>query len=178
MIHRVVVALLAVFSFIAVAEAQVRVVPVQPSPRPAPPATSVDPQPIVLPADLLLRSLRLSCVGTDLASLRIVTSKETYLANWSCFPYTCATDTKTCRTGCTSNTDCAAGTICQDGRCAIPAPPRCSEDFLTSIGPYGTDSCAPYKCNASSGLCQRDCRTSKDCDPMSRCDAELRICKQ
>jgi hypothetical protein len=125
--------------------------------------------------DLAIKSLRLTCVDANVAALRIVTSRETYNVQYPCFPFTCAADTRTCRSGCSENGQCAQGTVCAGGHCVVPTP-RCSSDGHFSVSPLGSDKCDPYNCNAASGTCNRDCRTSADCGSGSVCEISARLC--
>src|SRR6266571_3625862 len=86
--------------------------------------------------DLAIKSIRLTCVDANGAA-----------------------DTHTCRSGCSENGQCAQGTVCAGGHCVVPTP-RCSSDGHFSVSPLGSDKCDPYNCNAASGTCNRDCRTS------------------
>ena len=125
--------------------------------------------------EIKIRSLRLGCLGTDFATLRLITADGTHTLNYSCFPYTCAADTRTCRTGCSADAECTAGTVCSDGKCVIPVA-RCNADRSASVSALGTDVCSPYTCEAASGRCQRDCRTSNDCSGGFVCDVAARLC--
>lgn len=125
--------------------------------------------------DLMLRSVRLGCGANGFASMRIVTSREAFSIVYSCFPLTCDSETKTCRSSCADDSHCSGGTVCSEGKCVVPFP-RCSTDGKRSVSPLGSDECEPYTCNGSTGTCNRDCRTSADCQGGYACDTTIRQC--
>jgi hypothetical protein len=78
----------------------------------------------------------------------------------------CDAPTGKCKTSCAGDEDCAAGFVCDSGKCAPkPAPPpvHCSDDRTSSIAPDGKSTpCSPYRCG-SDGSCPTSCASSSDC---------------
>lgn len=94
-----------------------------------------------------------------------------------CAPYVCASGGG-CLTSCSVNGDCAKGFVCQGIAC-VPdtATATCSTDLSESIPKSGPrQSCAPYRCDPSTGACRTTCAKSDDCAPGSVCDPAATRC--
>ena len=97
--------------------------------------------------------------------------------NYSCAPFACDDEGKTCRLNCLDNRFCAKGFICnkQSGQCFRPAN-TCSDE-LTSIAAEGASkSCFPYKC--AMGNCLGTCKGNDECWPGHECIIEQHRCSQ
>lgn len=87
----------------------------------------------------------------------------------SCIPYTCAERSGQCLTSCSSDAECAAGSVCNlgAGRCVVTT--MTCKDATTVIHPDGTlVSCAPYRCAA--GACRDACALPLDCADGFTCE--------
>jgi hypothetical protein len=92
----------------------------------------------------------------------------------SCLPFSCSA--KGCFTSCTNDAECADGYQCRAPSCVAKAA-SCAADLLSSVPSGGQAiSCAPYRCDQTSGDCRRDCQTSDDCAPGSTCDTASKLC--
>jgi len=89
----------------------------------------------------------------------------------SCGAYAC--DATACKTSCTTKADCAATYNCVDGKCA-PITAKCDEAGTASVPTNGDapKSCAPYRCDPSTGNCFGKCATSADCAPGAACGTD------
>ena len=83
-------------------------------------------------------------------------------AGVDCAAYACDSATGACKNVCLSNTDCAAGAVCNQasGVCATITN-TCIDEFTSQSSDGKKSSCAPYKC--SGGVCAQACTTSADC---------------
>jgi hypothetical protein len=89
-------------------------------------------------------------------------------ATSSCAPYAC--DGKGCLTTCDGDAQCAAGFQCSGPGGTCFQGPHCSDDGASSIAPDGqATACAPYRCGTS-GACNAECATTRDCAPSAGCD--------
>ena len=87
-----------------------------------------------------------------------------------CAPYACGTTS--CNSACATDSDCAAGSRCQDGKCVSGSTCQTS---TTSVDPAGNvTDCSPYVCG--SGACKSDCTGSADCVSGYLCDPDSRAC--
>jgi len=87
----------------------------------------------------------------------------------SCAPFACGDNF--CRTSCASESDCSTGNVCTAGAC-VPAQSTCSSDGLSSqpADKSAPKSCAPFRCNPSSGDCYATCTSSEQCTGGAVCD--------
>ncbi len=91
-------------------------------------------------------------------------------ARVSCIPYTCDAVTGQCLVSCSTDGDCAAGSVCNlaQARCVVVA--NTCKDATTVVTPGGAEvSCAPYRCAA--GACRDSCSRELDCTEGYRCRA-------
>ncbi len=77
--------------------------------------------------------------------------------------FACAADGKSCRTTCTTSTDCGDGHDCAAGKC-VPRPDATCPDGQISIARDGARTdCSPYRCRADGKCATGDCRTALEC---------------
>ena len=81
-----------------------------------------------------------------------------------CFPFVCGTDS--CLNGCSSDSDCADGNVCEGGTCV--SGNTCEDDVTVREATGGTQSCIPFRCVA--GACQGFCASTDQCAPGFVCD--------
>lgn len=66
-----------------------------------------------------------------------------------------------------------AGKACDGAGKCLQKGAQCSADGLTSIAVDQTQTaCAPYRCDASSGLCKKDCTVTADCQLGHYCEGK------
>jgi hypothetical protein len=89
----------------------------------------------------------------------------------SCGNYAC--EGNSCRTSCTTKADCAPLNNCVDGKCATITA-KCDEAGTSSVPTNGdaTKTCAPYRCDPSTGNCFGKCTTSADCAAGAACGSD------
>jgi len=93
----------------------------------------------------------------------------------ACTPYVC--DATTCKTACTSASDCAAGFDCAGNVC-VPSASNgvCSDDKTQVLPPNGMGTptaCAPYICQ--DGMCKSSCAALADCQTGYICDTSKAV---
>lgn len=94
----------------------------------------------------------------------------------SCGGYRCDEVANTCKTGCTSAADCAAGWSCESGACKKNTS-FCSLDGLSIVDNAGTETpCKPYRCKDAK--CQSSCETTDDCSGGTLCATDTKTCVQ
>lgn len=92
----------------------------------------------------------------------------------SCNGFACEADGLSCKTSCTSNTDCITPNVCTSGACRLPAG-TCSDDGLSLVSASGAiTSCAPYRC--ANDQCPTRCESSAECSPGNVCDPASAAC--
>lgn len=137
-------------------------------------------RPPVIPAPYRSVICARSCTGnmgkttfTELSSLGASRCPAKPQLTYSCAPYLCDTQGRTCRTECTDNRDCAAGSRCN------PQTKTCftvSYFCANHISLNGTDgsfrSCFPYAC--SMGSCLSYCKSAADCGSGVECTSDGR----
>lgn len=94
---------------------------------------------------------------------------------YSCAPFSCDTQKKTCRSECTDNRDCAKGFTCDQTIKKCTTVSYFCAGELTLNGTDGTHrDCEPYSCQMGScmGYCgaQTDCWPGYNCNSSSRCE--------
>jgi hypothetical protein len=94
----------------------------------------------------------------------------------ACGAYVC--DVDRCKTACVGDDDCATGYRCGGGTCSPSAGGKCSDDLTVATANDGTQvACAPYRCDATLGICRRLCASSDDCLAGYSCDTASRSCQ-
>ncbi len=80
-----------------------------------------------------------------------------------CAPYGCNPQTGFCRSSCTSDVQCSAGSMCTDKNVCVPAYAHCDNVKANIlILPDGSRvDCNPYKCKG--GACLTHCSSVDDC---------------
>jgi hypothetical protein len=98
-----------------------------------------------------------------------------YKLSYPCQPWTCDDEGFTCRTGCETNAECTAGSVCNWTRKeCVPQSYSCKNAFDIVSADGKETSCAPYRCAA--GTCREQCRTDVDCSPGYECDSKTQGC--
>ncbi len=89
----------------------------------------------------------------------------------SCGAYAC--DGAACKTSCSDKSDCADTYNCVSGKC-VPITAKCDEAGTASVPTNGDapKSCAPYRCDPSTGNCFGKCATSSDCASGAVCGSD------
>ncbi len=78
----------------------------------------------------------------------------------TCAPFACGTTS--CKTSCTTSTDCATGATCEaDGACVAPES-GCADGGVAT-------ECAPYGCTGNA--CKTSCKADDDCAKGATCSA-------
>ncbi|MBK03438.1 MAG: hypothetical protein CL920_19480 [Deltaproteobacteria bacterium] len=82
--------------------------------------------------------------------------------------YTCDTNAKLCKAGCTINLECPYNQFCDSGQCK-PISTKCSSGI-------GTKQCGGYACQ--NGYCRKNCipKTQGACDKNYACDQTTQRC--
>jgi hypothetical protein len=82
--------------------------------------------------------------------------------NYPCAPFACSEATGTCRFRCTANSECAAGSECNQarGQC-VTVVNTCADGYSVKQANGSVVSCNGYRCIA--GGCQQQCQTNYDC---------------
>lgn len=94
----------------------------------------------------------------------------------SCGRYACNTATLSCRSDCTSDSDCASGFACLAGVCSQGA--RCINNNTASVSTDGViEPCSPFVCGTGN-VCLKTCTTSDDCAAGFVCDPSDGRCKK
>lgn len=117
-----------------------------------------------------------TCIGDVSSVFRKTESGQCKL--WfrvPCNPYGCESAAGVCREGCTSEADCAQGSVCDTttGQCA-PMSTACLDAHTVRNANRQTQSCLPYLCVA--GACKSHCDDLKDCGPGFSCELSTRRC--
>jgi N-acetylneuraminic acid mutarotase len=89
----------------------------------------------------------------------------------TCGAYACGE--KACKDKCSADTDCGNGFICDAAKSeCVPAQETCTADGLSSqsADKSTTRSCAPFRCNPTSGGCFGACTLTEQCAPGSVCN--------
>jgi hypothetical protein len=128
-----------------------------------------------------------SCTGTGIAPLKIVGEKgwpnppistvkicvaagDCTVTNTPCWPYSCDSGTKACKTSCSDKSDCGALGVCIAGQCQPPGSYCTTGAFQArldgTMGPMG-----PYACNRETGVPYRDCQSGVDCAGKLNCNS-------
>jgi hypothetical protein len=86
--------------------------------------------------------------------------------------FACAEDALTCRTGCTTSAECAAGYECASNKC-VPIPEHsCTDDGAVSVAKDGTRvRCAPYRCKTDGTCATGACQSASDCVSGYQCSS-------
>lgn len=86
-----------------------------------------------------------------------------------CAPYGCDAKGEWCASSCSSDANCAEGSVCATttGKCAW-MPTRCIDNFAIKSPNGQVESCMPYRCLANA--CQQQCATNSDCAPGWSCE--------
>jgi len=93
----------------------------------------------------------------------------------ACSAYACDSDTKTCKTRCAADADCAEGHACVGGAC-VRKTASCSEKGESVVGGDGVaKTCAPYVCRDA--VCLSACESSADCAVGLLCDVGTKVCR-
>lgn len=92
----------------------------------------------------------------------------------ACGGFACADGS--CRSRCGGDRDCVSGFACIDAACVPTSRGTCSADGNASSGLDGTSHCAPYRCDADTGLCRLACDSAADCADGYVCLSEHRAC--
>ena len=98
--------------------------------------------------------------------------------SYPCAPYACDAARGTCRSQCTTNTECASGNTCDDkGQCVVSGN-TCSDLFSVKQPNGNVVSCNGFKCLA--GACQQQCQADNECktDESYRCLSNVCIKQQ
>ena len=117
-----------------------------------------------------------TCIGDVSSVFRKTESGQCKL--WfrvPCNPYGCESAAGVCREGCTSEADCAQGSVCDTttGQCA-PMSTACLDAHTVRNANRQTQSCLPYPCVA--GACKSHCDDLNDCGPGFSCELSTRRC--
>lgn len=68
---------------------------------------------------------------------------------------------------------CGFGRVCDGAGACIQPGALCSPDGLSSVDPAGQEtSCAPYRCDPSTGTCATSCTSAAQCVDSAFCDAK------
>lgn len=98
-------------------------------------------------------------------------AQETY----SCAPYKCDEQVRTCRSFCRDNLDCAKGFLCDKNRSqCFKYSLRCLNYSMTISTTGERRDCSPYRCNM--GTCLGACQSNSDCKLGITCNLEQHIC--
>jgi Galactose oxidase, central domain len=94
----------------------------------------------------------------------------------ACGNYAC--DKNACASGCTTDAQCAPLFRCNSAGVCVPRGDSICVSDGESQSPDGTkQSCSPFRCNPSSGLCRTTCGSVADCLPGYDCDSAGRCGK-
>lgn len=90
---------------------------------------------------------------------------------YSCAPYACNNARTTCRTECTDDSQCAAGSVCNERiRQCRPLTYFCA-NLISANGTDGSfESCFPYTCKL--GRCKYFCESGADCAGGYSCSSD------
>ena len=91
----------------------------------------------------------------------------------TCGLYACDEGAGVCLTTCTTNTDCAVGSACNESGSCVSARASCIDETTLRDADGVTMSCAPFKCRVDqcTDPCESidDCAEGSVCDPSGRC---------
>ena len=110
----------------------------------------------------------IACVEGDVHDPRCDGAGQCVVSTTECAPFGC--EGHMCLSECRSNTECDERFVCKKRQC-VPAP-ECIDETQLQWSDGEIDDCAPGRCMG--GECVEQCRSSMECAPGARCDAEGR----
>jgi hypothetical protein len=144
-----------------------------------PPRLGGNPNPSLTNVAVAYPKVTLSCAGTGIpapkiqgekgwpnppiATMKLCTSAtDCYVTNTPCWPYSCDTSTKACRTSCADSSDCGALGACVGGQCQ-PHGSYCTTGRFQMKLDGTMGNTYPFSCNPETGVAYATCASGLDC---------------